>query len=219
MGGENVPKQFGLYEDVSNWKRRRRASNLSRCRCRTSKLPNGDEHESRHHVNLNVRTCTCTHCHFNGIACCHDLKVWNVYQSQQNVIPVAELGRRMRELACDLKPWFLAAKFREAADVFKTERIKLTADADLDVDDKLFPPPTLTKLNHGRNVQEVAAEPPGRQRRRRLDGVRHKRCCGNCNQPGHNKSKCNRHSLLFDWSNPEHLLFQEAYIFSIPGAQ
>ena len=105
--------------------------------------------------------------------------------------------------------------FREAAEVLKTERIKLPADANLEVDDKLFPPPCLAKLNHGRNVQEVAAAPPGRPRRRRIIPNRR---CGNCNQPGHTKSKCNRHIPWFDWSNPEHLLFQEAYTRSIPRA-
>ena len=74
----------------------------------------------------------------------------------------------MREWAVNSKPWFLAAKFREAVEVLKTERIKLPADANLEVDDKLFPPPCLAKLNHGRNVQEVAAAPPGRPRRRRI---------------------------------------------------
>ena len=176
---------------------------------------NGDQRESRHHVNLNARTCTCTNWHFNGIACCHALKVWDVYQSQRNDIPVAELGPRMRKWAVNSKPWFLAAKFREAAEVLKTERIKLPADANLEVDDKLFPPPCLAKLNHGRNVQEVAAAPPGRPRRRRIIPNRR---CGNCNQPGHTKSKCNRHIPWFDWSNPEHLLFQEAYTRSIPRA-
>jgi hypothetical protein len=121
----------------------------------------------------------------------------------------------MREWAVNSKPWFLAAKFREAAEVLKTERIKLPADANLEVDDKLFPPPCLAKLNHGRNVQEVAAAPPGRPRRRRIIPNRR---CGNCNQPGHTKSKCNRHIPWFDWSNPEHLLFQEAYTRSIPRA-
>ena len=32
---------------------------------------NGNQRESRYHVNLNARTCTCTNWHFNGIACCH----------------------------------------------------------------------------------------------------------------------------------------------------
>jgi len=82
-----------------------------------------------------------------------------------------------------LEAWFVAAKFREAAEVLKTERIKLPADANLELDDKLFPPPCLAKLNRGRNVQEVAEAPQGRTSWRRIDGGRR---CGNCNQPNQN---------------------------------
>jgi len=77
----------------------------------------------------------------------------------------------MREGTVDSKPWFLAAKFIEAAEVLKTERIKLPADANIEEDDKCFPPPCLAKLRHGRNEQEVAAAPQGRPRRRRINGV------------------------------------------------
>ena len=90
------------------------------------------------------------------------------------------------------------------------------ADAKLEVDDKLFPPIYIARLNHGRNVQEVAAAPTGRRRRQRTNPQRR---CGNCNQPGHTKSKCHRHSPWFDRSNPNYLLFQEAYSRSIPGAR
>ena len=77
----------------------------------------------------------------------------------------------MREWAVDSKPSFLAAKFIEAAEVLKTERIKLPADANIEEDDKCFPPPCLAKLRHGRNEQEVVAAPQGRPRRRRINGV------------------------------------------------
>ncbi|CAL6337998.1 unnamed protein product [Bathycoccus prasinos] len=170
---------------------------------------NRDQRESRHHVNLNARTCTCTNWHFNGIACFHALKVWDVYQSQQNVIPVAEYGRRMREWAVYSKPWFLAAKsakFIEAAEVLKTERIKLPADASIEKDDKLFPSVCLARLNRGRNVQEVAVAPRGRR-------------SGNCKQPGHTRSKYRFNSVWFDWNNQNDDLFREVYRRSIPGAQ
>ena len=42
---------------------------------------NGNQPESRHHVNLNARTCTCTNWYFDGIACCHALKAWDVYHT------------------------------------------------------------------------------------------------------------------------------------------
>ena len=132
---------------------------------------NGNLRESRHHVNLNARTCTCTNWIFDGIACRHALKAWDVYHTRQNDIPLNEYGRRMREWAVDSKPWFLAAKFIEAAEVLKTERIKLPADANIEEDDKCFPQPCLAKLRHGRNEQEVAAAPQGRPRRQRINGV------------------------------------------------
>jgi hypothetical protein len=123
----------------------------------------------------------------------------------------------MREWAVDSKPWFLAAKFIEAAEVLKTERIKLPADANIEEDDKCFPPPCLAKLRHGRNEQEVAAAPQGRPRRRRINGV--VRRCGNCNQPGHPRSKCRFIPVWFDWDDEEDNLFQQVFRRSIPGAQ
>jgi len=47
------------------------------------------------------------------------------------------------------------AKFQEAAEVLKSERIKLPADASIEEDDKLFPPPCLAKLNLRSNVAEA----------------------------------------------------------------
>jgi len=120
---------------------------------------NGNARESRYHVNLNARTCTCTNGIYNGIAYCHALKAWDVYHAQQNDIPLNEFGRRIREWAVDSKPWFLASKFIQAAEVLKTERIKLPADANIEVDDKCFPPVCLAKLKPGRSVQEVAVVP------------------------------------------------------------
>jgi hypothetical protein len=76
----------------------------------------------------------------------------------------------MREWAVNSKPWFLAAKFIEAAEVLKTELIQLPADADIEEDDILFPPICLARLNRGRNV--VAAAPQGRPRRNRINCVR-----------------------------------------------
>jgi hypothetical protein len=177
---------------------------------------NGNLRESRHHVNLNARTCTCTNWIFDGIACCHALKAWDEYHSRQNDSPLNEYGRRMREWAVDSKPWFLAAKFIEAAEVLKTERIKLPADANIEEDDKCFPPPCLAKLRHGRNEQEVAAAPQGRPRRNRIIRVRR---CGNCNQPGHPRSKCRFIPVWFDWDDEEDNLFQQVFRRSIPGAQ
>jgi len=107
---------------------------------------NGNQRESRYHVNLNARTCTCTNWHFDGIACCHALKAWDVYHTQQNDIQLNVYSQRMREWAVNSKPWFLAAKFIEAAEVLKTELIKLPADADIEEDDTLFPPICLAKL-------------------------------------------------------------------------
>ena len=101
---------------------------------------NGNQRESRYHVNLNARTCTCTNWHFNGIACCHALKAWDVYHAQKNDIALNVYGQRMREWAVNSKPWFLAAKFIEAAEFLKTELIQLPADADIEEDDMLFPP-------------------------------------------------------------------------------
>jgi len=68
-----------------------------------------------------------------------------------------------------LEAWFLAAKFIEAAEVFKTERIKLPAGANIEEDDKCFPPPCLAKLRHGSNEQAVAAALQGQPRRRRIN--------------------------------------------------
>jgi len=121
----------------------------------------------------------------------------------------------MREWA-DSKPWFLAAKFIEAAEVLKTERIKLPADANIEEDDKCFPPPCLAKLKPGRSEQEVAAAWRGRPRRRRINPLRR---CGNCNQPGHTPSKCRFVPVWFDWDDQEDNLFRQVYRRSIPGAQ
>jgi len=102
----------------------------------------------------------------------------------------------MREWAVNSKPWFLAAKFIEAAEVLKTERMKLPADANIEEDEQLFPPICLSRLNRVRNVQEVAAAPRGRRRINRINRVRR---CGNCNQEGHSRSKCRFNSVWFDW--------------------
>ena len=99
--------------------------------------------------------------------------------------------------------------------VFKTELIKLPADADIEEDDMLFPPICLARLNRGRNV--VAAAPQGRPRRNRINGV--VRLCGNCNRPGHIRSKCRFNSVWFDWNDQNDDLFREVYRRSIPGAQ
>ena len=120
----------------------------------------------------------------------------------------------MRDWAVNSKPWFLAAKFREAAEVLKTERIKLPADAEIEEDDTLFPPICLARLNRGRNG--VAAAPQGRPRRNRIVRVRR---CGNCNEPGHKRSKCRFNSVWFDWNDENDYPFQEVYRRSIPGAQ
>ena len=175
---------------------------------------NGNQRESRYHVNLNARTCTCTNWHFNGIACCHALKAWDVYHAQKNDIALNVYGQRMREWAVNSKPWFLAAKFIEAAEVLKTELIKLPADADIEEVDMLFPPICLARLNRGRNG--VAAAPQGRPRRNRIVRVRR---CGNCNEPGHKRSKCRFNSVWFDWNDENDYPFQEVYRRSIPGAQ
>ena len=105
----------------------------------------------------------------------------------------------------------------EAAEVLKTERIKLPTDANIEEDDKCFPPPCLAKLVHGRNEQAVAAAPQGRPRRQRIIGV--VRRCGNCNQPGHPRSKCRLILVWFDWDDEEENLFQQVFRRSIPGAQ
>ena len=175
---------------------------------------NGNQQESRHHVSLNARTCTCTKWHFNGIACCHALKAWDVYHTQQKDIALNVYGRRMREWAVNSKSWFLAAKFIEAAEVLKTVLIKLPADAEIEEDDTLFPPICLARLNRGRN--DVAAAPQGRPRRNRIVRVRR---CGNCNQPGHKRSNCRYNSVWFDWNDENDYPFQEVYRRSIPGAQ
>ena len=121
----------------------------------------------------------------------------------------------MREWAVNSKPWFLAAKFIEAAEVLKKELIKLPADAEIEEDDMLFPPICLARLNRGRNV--VAVAPQGRPRRRRINGV--VRRCGNCNQPGHIRSKCRFNYVWFDWDDANDNLFRKVYTRSIPGAQ
>ena len=108
------------------------------------------------------------------------------------------------------------AKFIEAAEVLKTERIKLPADANIEEDDKCFPPPCLAKLRPASNVQEVAASLQGRPRRRRFNGVR---LCGNCNQLGHPRSKCRFIPVWFDWDDEEDDLFQQVFRRSVPGAQ
>ena len=102
----------------------------------------------------------------------------------------------MREWAVNSKPWFLAAKFIEAAEVLKEELIQLPADAEIEEDDTLFPPVCLARLNRGRNG--VAAAPQGRPRRNRTNRVRR---CGNCNQPGHIRSKCRFNYVWFDWDD------------------
>ena len=173
---------------------------------------NGNQRESRHHVNLNARTCTCTNWHFNGIACCHALTAWDLYHKQQNDIPLNEYGRRMREWAVNSKPWFLAAKFIEAAEVLKMERIKLPADANIEEDDMMFPPICLARLNRG-----VPVAPQGQPRRRRINGV--VRRCGNCNQPGHIRSKCRFNYVWFGWNDANDYPFQEVYRRSIRRVQ
>jgi len=118
----------------------------------------------------------------------------------------------MREWAVNSKPWFLAAKFIKAAEVLKTERVKLPADADIEEDDMLFPTICLARLNRG-----VPVAPQGRPRRRRINGV--VRCCRNCNQPGYIRSKCRFNYVWFDWNDVNDDLFREVYTRSIPGAQ
>ena len=117
----------------------------------------------------------------------------------------------MRDWAVNSKPWFLAAKFREAAEVLKEELIQLPADAEIEEDDTLFPPICLARLNRGRNG--VAAAPQGRPRRNRIVRVRR---CGNCNEPGHKRSKCRFNSVWFDWNDENDYPFQEVYRRSIP---
>jgi len=109
-----------------------------------------------------------------------------------------------------------AEKFIEAAEILKTERIKLPADANIEVDDKCFPPVCLAKLKPGRSVQQVAAAPQGRPRRGRIVRVNF---CRNCKRPGHTRSKCRFMPVWFDWSDDEDNHFQEVYRRSIPGAQ
>ena len=94
--------------------------------------------------------------------------------------------------------------------------IKLPADADIEEDDKCFPPPYLAKLKRGSNVQEVTVAPRGAPRRRRTNGLRR---YGNCNQPGHTRSKCRFNSVWFDWNDQEDNLFQQVYRRSIPGPE
>ena len=118
----------------------------------------------------------------------------------------------MRDWAVNSKPWFLAAKFREAAEVLKEELIQLPADAEIEEDDTLFPPICLARLNRG-----VPVAPQGRPRRRRINGV--VRCCRNCNQPGYIRSKCRFNYVWFDWNDVNDDLFREVYTRSIPGAQ
>ena len=47
----------------------------------------------------------------------------------------------------------------------------------------------------------------------------HMRRCGNCNEPGHKRSKCRFNSVWFDWNDENDYPFQEVYRRSIPGAQ
>ncbi|CAL6338555.1 unnamed protein product [Bathycoccus prasinos] len=123
---------------------------------RTCRFGNGDVvpliYSGTNRNRVTMSTHACANWHFHGIACCYALKVWDVYQSQQSVIPVAKLGRRMREWAVDSKLWFLTAKFREATGVLKTKRIKLSADANLEVDDKL----KLTKLRKANSAVDAS---------------------------------------------------------------
>ena len=98
-------------------------------------------------------------------------------------------------------------KFIEAAEVLKTERIKLPADANIEVDDKCFPPVCLAKLKPGRSVQQVAAAPQGRPRRGRIVRVNF---CGNCKRAGHTRSKCRFMPVWFDWDDDEDNIFKEA---------
>ena len=106
--------------------------------------------------------------------------------------------------------------FIEAAEVLKTERIKRPADANIEEDDMLFHPVRSVRLNRGRHVQEVAAAPRGRRRLNRIIRVRR---CGNCNQPGHIRSKCHFNPVWFDWNDANNEHFQEVYGRYIPGAQ
>ena len=142
------------------------------------------------------------------------LKAWDVYHAQKNDIALNVYGQRMCEWAVNSKPWFLAAKFIEAAEVLKEELIQLPADAEIEEDDTLFPPVCLARLNRGRNG--VAAAPQGRPRCNRIVRVRR---CGNCNEPGHKRSKCRFNSVWFDWNDENDYPFQEVYRRSIPGAQ
>jgi len=87
----------------------------------------------------------------------------------------------------------LAVKFIEAAEVLKTERIKLPADANIEEDDKCFSTPCLAKLKPGRSEQKVAAAGEGLPRRRRSKPLRR---CGNRNQPGHTRSKYHFETVL-----------------------
>jgi hypothetical protein len=98
--------------------------------------------------------------------------------------------------------------------VLKEELIQLPADAEIEGNDTLFPPVCLARLNRGRNG--VAAAPQGRPRRNRIVRVRR---CGNCNEPGHKRSKCRFNSVWFDWNDENDYPFQEVYRRSIPGAQ
>jgi len=132
MGGLHIRNQSRCYEDVPNWKRTCQIGNgnvvpiINPDAAVEAVEPNenGNLRESRHHVNLNARTCACTNLIFNGIACYHALKAWDVYHAQRNDIPRKEFGRRTHERAVDSKPWFLAAKFTEAAEVLKTPSTK-----------------------------------------------------------------------------------------------
>ena len=103
-------------------------------------------------------------------------------------------------------------EFIEAAEVLKTERIKLPADANIEEDDMMFPPICLARLNRG-----VPVAPQGRPRRRRINGV--VRRCGNCNQPGHKRTKCRYNSVWFDWNDANDYPFREVYRRSIRRVQ
>ena len=69
---------------------------------------NGNQRESRYHVNLNARTCTCTNWHFNGIACCHALKAWDVYH--------ARLGGQLETVVSRCKVSRSRRSFKRGAD-------------------------------------------------------------------------------------------------------
>ena len=190
MGGEHIRHQSGCYEDVPNWKRKRRVSNQSRCRRRSRRTEREREPTG---IALPCQL-ERTHVHVHELAFQWDC-VLSCPQS---------LGR------------ISYATERYSTEVLKTEWIKLPADANIEEDDLLFPPVRSARLNRGRHVQEVAAAPRGRRRINRIIRVRR---CGNCNQPGHIRSKCRFNYVWFDWDDANDNLFREVYRRSIPGAQ